>query len=147
MEFWKRKSAYAELERRNIGILEIYPKEQYIFAPMKTRKPILFAQIREAAKRIAKSMDVEQVILFGSFARKNSNGGSDVDLLVVLHPTKRTAEIRYDICTLLHDFPFAVDIVIRTPRQIRSAKLRRDWFTEDAVSKGLLLYAKQAGTH
>lgn len=92
-------------------------------------------------------MDVEQVILFGSHAKGLQNGDSDVGLLVVLHSSKRPAEIRYEIYTLLRDFPLAVDVIIRTPQQIQTANRRRDWFTLDALSQGLLLHGKSAEAH
>jgi predicted nucleotidyltransferase len=114
---------------------------------MRKQENIRLSLIRKAARKIAHAFDVEKVILFGSYASKSQSNDSDIDLLVVLEPTKHLAEIRYDIHTLLRDFPFPVDIVLRTPRQIQTAKHRRDWFIQDVISNGLLLYGKETGTH
>lgn len=103
--------------------------------------------IRKAARRIAQAFGAEKVILFGSYASKDQSDESDIDLLVVLEPSKHLAEIRYDIHTMLRDFPFPVDIVLRTPSQVQTAKRRRDWFIQDVVSNGLLLYGKETGTN
>jgi predicted nucleotidyltransferase len=74
-------------------------------------------QIQELTRRIAKAVQPERIILFGSYAREKADEDSDVDLLVVaktpLPPAERYAAIR----RLLADFPASFDIIVKTPQE------------------------------
>jgi len=98
------------------------------------------SEIRAIAKRIAERFEVDKIILFGSYAYGRPNQGSDVDLLVVMQTPKRHSELRFEMCTVLQDCPFPVDIVFRDPEQVKKAHLSRDWFLQDVLAKGRLVY-------
>jgi predicted nucleotidyltransferase len=74
-------------------------------------------QIQEMSLRIAQAMKPERIVLFGSYARKEADEGSDVDLLVVartsIPPRERYAAVR----RLLADFPASFDIIVKTPEE------------------------------
>ena len=75
------------------------------------------SQIQEMSLRIAKAMNPERIVLFGSYARQEADEGSDVDLLVVartsLPPRERYPAVR----RLLADFPASFDIIVKTPEE------------------------------
>ncbi|MBI4810472.1 MAG: nucleotidyltransferase domain-containing protein [Ignavibacteriales bacterium] len=99
-------------------------------------------EIRAIAKRIAEKFDVDKIILFGSYANGKATGPSDVDLLVVSKTKIHYSELRYQIYTELKDIPIPLDVVIKKPYQIDTAKQRRDWFLMNILKYGRSLYTK-----
>jgi uncharacterized protein len=100
--------------------------------------------IRRYARRVAEQFRPERIILFGSYAYGDPNADSDVDLLVVMparNQLDQAARIRLKLPA-----PFAMDLIVRTPRRMQQ---RLDWgdsFITEIVSKGRILYeAKHEG--
>ena len=95
--------------------------------------------IAAAARQIGERFHPERVILFGSYARGRPTPDSDVDLLVVMRTRRRPAEqaaaIRREV-----DFPFPVDLLVRTPRQIEDRLAMGDCFIREIVTQGKVLY-------
>ena len=81
----------------------------------------------------------EQMILFGSYARGTPTADSDVDLLVVMPhegpPTAKAAEIRKRIRA-----GFPMDLVIRSPAEVRRRLRMDDFFIREIVERGQKLY-------
>ena len=101
---------------------------------------VAMKEIRKAAEKIAAEVKVDKVILFGSYAYGQPRRGSDVDLLVITSTRQRHSELRYKLYTLLQDFPVGLDIVFRKPAQVSAARSRRDWFLQDVMTKGRVVY-------
>lgn len=97
-------------------------------------------EIRNIAKRIAAKFDVVQIILFGSYAYGKPTAESDVDLLIIMNTKKRHYELRYQIYSILADFKAPLDVVIKKPEDVRAASGSRDWFLQDIVNKGRVIY-------
>lgn len=95
-----------------------------------------------AVRRIAKTLHPEKIILFGSYANGNPTPDSDVDLLVVMNTRASSAERSWAVSRLLIPRPFAVDILVRTPREIEHALSAGDFFIEEIVSSGRVLYER-----
>src|SRR4051812_6074085 len=72
--------------------------------------------IRRFARRIAGRFRPEKIILFGSYAYGTPHSESDVDLLVVM-PTRNAIDQSVRICGAF-ERPFALDLIVRTPRQV-----------------------------
>ena len=100
---------------------------------------LLDSDISEWAARIARVFQPERIILFGSYAYGKPSEESDVDLLVIVPHAESTirkaAEIRL---TLPSDI--AVDVLVRTPEQIRARLRMNDFFIREVVTKGRVLY-------
>jgi predicted nucleotidyltransferase len=96
-------------------------------------------EIREFTRRIVEEFKPQRIILFGSYAYGRPRDGSDVDLLVVTsyrgHPVQKAVEI----LTRLNP-PFGVDLIVRSPSQVRRRLAMQDWFMQDIVEKGKVLY-------
>ncbi|MCE5230582.1 nucleotidyltransferase domain-containing protein [bacterium] len=96
-------------------------------------------KIHEIGEFIGQKFNPEKVILFGSHARGKACRDSDVDLLVVMSTEGKTVheavKIRLAIKT---DFP--VDIIVRTPSEVRNRIVLGDDFIKDIMENGIILY-------
>jgi predicted nucleotidyltransferase len=98
------------------------------------------AAIRRFARQIGERFDPVKIILFGSYAYGQPHPESDVDLLVVMPAAN---EINQAIrLTLAFEPPFSLDLIVRTPANLRRAMEEDDWFVSEVVSKGKVLYEK-----
>src|SRR5438128_10329555 len=92
------------------------------------------------ARQIAEKFHPEKIILFGSYAYGTPHNESDVDLLVIM-PCRNTTDqaLRID---LAFDPPFSVDLIVRTPYDIKQGLKEGDcdWFLREIVEKGKVLY-------
>jgi predicted nucleotidyltransferase len=94
--------------------------------------------IRRYARAIAKRFKPQQVILFGSYADGDPTPDSDVDLLVVM-PTRNELEQAVRIDEAL-DRGFALDLIVRTPRNLQQRLQWGDLFLQEIVQRGKVLY-------
>ena len=95
--------------------------------------------IRKLCERIAIEFKPKRIVLFGSHARGRSRPGSDVDLLVVL-PFQGNG-IRKAIAILNHvNPPFPVDLIVKTPGQLKQRLAWNDFFLREIMEKGRVLY-------
>jgi uncharacterized protein len=96
-------------------------------------------QIQDYADRIAAEFHPEKIILFGSYANGTPNEDSDVDLMVIM-PFEgkwhyQAAEIELKIRPI-----FPMDLLVRTPQKIKERLDLHDFFVEDIVNEGKVLY-------
>ena len=91
-------------------------------------------------RRIAESLQPEKIILCGSYAYGKPTPGSDVDLLVILDTTASRSERSWSVSRLLIPRPFPVDILVRTPAEIEQSLLKHDFFVQEILSQGKVLY-------
>jgi predicted nucleotidyltransferase len=96
--------------------------------------------IRRFAREVAARFDPEQIILFGSYAYGTPNEDSDVDILVVM-PARNELDQAYKIRVAVERC-FPMDLIVRTPENLRWRLEQGDWFLREIVSKGKVLYAK-----
>ena len=95
-----------------------------------------------AVKKIAETLHPEKVILFGSYAYGNPTPDSDVDLLVVMKTNETSANRSWAVSRLMIPRPFPVDILVRTPKEIRQERTNGNFFVEEIVSRGKVLYER-----
>lgn len=100
---------------------------------------ISYNQIQAFSQQIAAQFHPEQIILFGSYAYGQPTEDSDVDLLVILTfegmPVYKAIEIRR---RLKPTFP--LDLITRTSKQIQQRLDMGDFFIQDILQKGHVLY-------
>ncbi len=98
-----------------------------------------FSQIKALSQQIAEKFQPDRIILFGSYAYGQPTEDSDVDLLVILPfeemPVQKAIEIRREIKS-----PFPLDLIVRTPEQIQQRLGMGDFFIQDIIQKGHILY-------
>ena len=99
---------------------------------------IPLSAIRHFARQIAERFQPEKIILFGSYAYGTPHAESDVDLLVVM-PARN--EIGKSVrITLAFDPPFALDLIVRTPRHVERDMREGDSFLCEVMEKGKVLW-------
>jgi uncharacterized protein len=100
---------------------------------------ISFGQIQAFSQQIAEKFQPERIILFGSYAYGQPTEDSDVDLLVILPfeemPVQKAISIRQQVRS-----PFPLDLMARTAEQIQQRLEMGDFFIQDIMEKGYVLY-------
>lgn len=95
--------------------------------------------IQAFADAIAREFRPERIILFGSHARGEMTADSDVDLLVVMNFEGRPHEQAVDIrARIPRRFP--LDLLVRTPQQIAERLRLNDFFIQEILERGAVLY-------
>jgi predicted nucleotidyltransferase len=95
--------------------------------------------IRKLADRIVQAFNPEQIILFGSYAYGTPTADSDVDLLVILPFEGKAPRKSLEILNSINP-GFAVDILVRTPEQVQQRLAWNDFFLQEIMDKGKVLY-------
>ena len=95
---------------------------------------------------IAREVDPERIILFGSRARREEDEGSDVDFLVVQdHPFGPGQYRRQQMARIwrrLARYPVTQDILIYTPEEIERWRHTRTHVVARALLEGKVLYER-----
>src|SRR5262245_52059440 len=108
------------------------PETWYSGADISTRV------IRDFARRVAERFHPEKIILFGSYAYGQPHADSDVDILVVI-PARNQLDMAVRI-ELTCEPCFPLDIIVRTPENMRWRLEEGDSFLREIVSRGKVLY-------
>ncbi len=98
--------------------------------------------LRPAIQKIVEELNPEKIILFGSYAYGSPNPHSDVDLLIVMKTRATLKERSWAVSRLLLPRPFPVDIIVKTPKEIDDALKSNDFFVEEILSRGKVLYER-----
>lgn len=100
---------------------------------------IALSQIEAFSEQIVAKFQPEKIILFGSYAYGQPDEDSDVDLLVILPfeemPVQKAISIRQQM-----NYPFSLDLMARTPTQIQQRLEMGDFFIQDIITRGKVLY-------
>jgi predicted nucleotidyltransferase len=98
--------------------------------------------IRRYARAIAERFQPDKIILFGSYAYGTPHEDSDVDLLVI-KPTwnqiSQAVQIRWALAA-----PFPMDLIVRTPKEVKWRLEEGESFLTEIVSKGKILHEMDA---
>src|SRR5437773_9551653 len=96
--------------------------------------------IRRFARQVAERFKPDKIILFGSHAYGTAHPDSDVDILVIM-PCRNTIDqaikIRWEISA-----PFPMDLIVRTPKDLRWRLEEGESFLTEILSKGKVLHEK-----
>jgi predicted nucleotidyltransferase len=107
------------------------------------RRPTFDTYLRGAVQRIRKAFpETRRIVLFGSRAYGRPTGDSDLDLFIEL-PTRQSSHRRHQaIDRLLDPRPCGIDLIVKTPQEIR--RMRRDFnpCVEEILTRGRVLYDK-----
>src|SRR5437879_872147 len=99
--------------------------------------------IRRFARQLAELFRPDMIILFGSHAYGNPHADSDVDILVIM-PARNQIDQALRIDRAL-DPPFPLDLIVRTPRNMKWRLEEGDSFLREIVARGKVLYEKADG--
>ncbi|MFH1838083.1 MAG: nucleotidyltransferase domain-containing protein [Candidatus Kuenenbacteria bacterium] len=101
----------------------------------------MIKDLQQSIKKIVQKFQPEKIILFGSHAWGKPNSDSDVDLFIIKE-TKNTRKTAREIDRLIFPRFFPLDLIVYTPKQMETRKNTNDFFINDILSKGKILYAK-----
>lgn len=99
-------------------------------------------ELPRVVERIVARLDPEMVVLFGSYAYGIPTVDSDVDLLVIMDTDVPRKERSWLVSRLLIPRPFPVDILVKTPEEIETALAGRDFFIQEIMARGKVLYER-----
>ena len=113
--------------------------------PGRCRSPaITMAAIRRYARQVAERFRPNKIILFGSYAYGTPHEDSDVDLMVVMPAANHVSQaVRIRLAL---PAPFPMDLLVRTPDDLRRGLKEEDWFVREVVEKGKVLYEAKNGS-
>lgn len=103
--------------------------------------PIFQETIKHVVAKIAKEYKPEKVILFGSYAWGTPSPDSDVDLFVV-KKTENVLDLSRKIDASIFPRSFPIDLLVYTPAQVEQRTKIGDFFIEDILNSGIVLYAE-----
>jgi predicted nucleotidyltransferase len=91
------------------------------------------------SKRIAEEFRPDRIILFGSYAYGEPTEDSDVDILVIMPFRGKGARKAVEILSRINP-KFPLDLLVRTESQVRKRVAMDDWFMQEIVAQGRVLY-------
>jgi predicted nucleotidyltransferase len=95
--------------------------------------------IKKFADEVVRRFKPRRIILFGSYAYGRPTEDSDVDLLVIMPCKHRRVRMSLKIRQAV-DYAFPLDLLVRTPAEMRQRLRWGDCFLQEIVSKGKVLY-------
>ena len=98
--------------------------------------------LRQMVGRIVKHFAPEKIILFGSHATGNAGPDSDLDLLVVMTPSRSKAAQELDILKALRRYHMPKDVIVTTPEDFAWRKNIPGTIERPAAREGRVLYEK-----
>ncbi len=96
-------------------------------------------RIKRFSDQIARRFRPEKIILFGSYAYGRPTKDSDVDLLVVMPFKGSSHEKAVEIRSAI-EAGFPLDLLVRTPQDLRQRIQWEDYFLREIMEKGRVLY-------
>jgi len=105
--------------------------------------------IREVVETIQDEYQPEKIILFGSRARGRLDDESDLDILVIKESEKREVERIREVYRIVdryqrHPYRLHLDILVKTPEELRKRLADGDDFLREIVEHGRVLYERVA---
>ena len=93
-------------------------------------------------KKIVKEYSPKQIILFGSYAYGEPSEDSDIDLLIIKNTSKRPLDRWIEVKRILRDTTRTVPVspLVYTEKEIEERKDIKDFFIEEILEKGVVLY-------
>lgn len=104
-----------------------------------SRQDRILKQIRD---RLVRKYRPEKVILFGSRAYGSPRRESDYDLFIIKRTRRRPIDRARDVSRIFFDRNFGMDIIVRTPTEVKRRIAMGDFFIEEILREGRVLYEK-----
>jgi predicted nucleotidyltransferase len=102
-------------------------------------KAKVLREIDKIKKSIVEKYGPEKIILFGSYAYGNPGRESDVDFLVIMPFKGKAAYKTIEILESVRP-SIPVDLILRTPQQIKKRLAQNDFFLREVITRGKVLY-------
>lgn len=89
-----------------------------------------------------KSYGPEKIILFGSAVRGDTNGYSDLDIVVIKNTKKRFLERLIEVSKFIRDDLFPIDVFVYTAKEFKVMQEEQNSFIEQVLKEGRIIYKK-----
>ncbi len=122
-----------------------YPRARPVQAdplPETKKKASVQSVMDRVVRRIVRRFHPEQVILFGSRARRDAGPESDIDLLVVMDFEGSKLDKMVELQGAADDAPVPVDILVTTPADFAWRKDVVGTIEWPAYRQGKIIYAR-----
>ncbi len=96
--------------------------------------------IQKIIKQIVDAVHPKKIVLFGSHAYGHPTPDSDLDLLIVMESKKRPVERAVEVSKSIRFYPIPMDIMVRTPAEIRNRIQLGDSFFREVMERGKVIY-------
>jgi predicted nucleotidyltransferase len=100
-------------------------------------------RIEAVIRRIIRTYQPDQIVVFGSFARGDQHDDSDVDLLIVKEGVEERFFDRVEAVLACCSGDIAVEPLVYTPTELRRMVEEGNDFITTALSEGIVVYDKQ----
>lgn len=106
--------------------------------PDKKTRQLILSLVEEIKERYSPV----KIVLFGSHAYGKPDVDSDIDLLIIKNTDKRPMDRWIEIKRILRDFQRTIPVspLIYTEKEIEERKAIKDFFIEEILEKGEVLY-------
>ena len=104
------------------------------------RSEEVFERIGRYTERVIDRLKPQAVILFGSFARRDVNEGSDVDILVVADFKEPFLDRIKVLLDLNDDIGLPLEPIGYTPEEFQMMKEKENRFIQEVLKTGKILY-------
>jgi predicted nucleotidyltransferase len=99
--------------------------------------------IKRVVDDIVREIKPHKVILFGSYARGTQTPDSDLDVFVIASLRGTAAQRIRRVRNAVTINGFGLDVVVRSPRRVKKALEGRDWFVQEILAEGKVLYERR----
>src|SRR3989338_2991477 len=96
--------------------------------------------INSLAQEIRARVNPKKIILFGSYAWGRPTEDSDIYLFIIMDSDLRRDERAQRISGLFPHRVFPLDIIAYTPSELELSLKRGNFFIEEVITKGKVLY-------
>lgn len=100
-------------------------------------------KIKAVVDQLGSAADAERVVLFGSHARGEAQESSDVDLLIIADSDLPRFKRSRELYKLIKPYPFAMDIVVYTPEEIKKGERTPVSFVSSVLKDGKTVYERK----
>lgn len=104
-------------------------------------KELYKKEIVYITKHIKEKYKPDRIILFGSCATGNIKASSDIDMFIIKQSKKRRIDRIKDVLFKVdNNLPF--EPLVYTPREVKERIMLGDFFIQDILEHGKILYEK-----
>lgn len=99
--------------------------------------------INYIVEKLVREIQPEKIIMFGSYARGDFDRDSDLDLFIIKDAKESSRTMRRRIESLLRGRKFAVDLLVRKPKEVEwNFKAQNPFYLYHIFRDGKVLYEK-----
>ena len=100
-------------------------------------------KIKPLVSKIVDKYSPDKIYLFGSYAWGNPTIDSDVDLFIVKNTVESQRKRSRKLRNLLFGSGIPFDLLVYTPSEIKKRLAMGDFFINDIIKKGEVLYERE----